>query len=210
MQVLSCAEELNAKDQIGERLVAFSLASIYTRQADTDCRVAQATGFFQAQTDHARSALFSVAQCLDWLQKGETARAGRAAEQALAAAIKGHYRRAELAAYLRLSEIAIREGFAAEALAHALKAAADAESYEYAAEQDYAEAIAAFLAAKRKDVGVAGRYLRSLESRASWKACSPARDIVAGTLNLMAGERWTQRPPCRDASSAGVRIRSRL
>lgn len=185
---LGLAEELGAKDQIGERLVSIAQASIYTRAADVGCKVAQATGFFQSQTDAARKAMFQTVQSLYFLHQGDLAKATTYADAALEAAIRGHYRRAELASYLRLTEIALKESRNADALAQALKAAAYAESYEYACEGDYAESIAALLLAQKKDMGHAARQLSALDARRSWKSTSPTKEIVAATRALMAGE----------------------
>ncbi|MBX3120543.1 MAG: helix-turn-helix transcriptional regulator [Fimbriimonadaceae bacterium] len=204
IKALQLAEELDSRDQIGERLISLIIASVYTGQSDTDAHVAQALGFFQAHTDKARKAYFLIAQSLYWQQKGEASKAFQAAEQALESAIKGRFRRTELAAYLRLAEIAFTSERLPEALSYARQAAAYSESYEYAGEHDYAQALVAYFAAKNQDRMLALQRIRSLDARSVWKEIPTIAELVDGARAITAGEPWSDDDVAKRLSSKGL------
>lgn len=203
-RALQLAEELDSRDQIGERLISLIIASVYTGSEDTDARVAQARGFFQAHADKARKAYFLVALSLYWLQRGEAEQAIRAAEEALEVAIKGRFRRTELAAYLRLAEACCCSGRRLEAMAYARQAAAYSDSYEYAGERDYAQAFVAYLAARSQDRMLAIQRLKSLDSRNTWSEVSPVVELAAGARAIVGGQSWDTQAAIKGLQAKGL------
>lgn len=159
LAALRAAEELGANDQIAERLIMSSLAAIYVRDPKTEFRVAHALGFLQSARDKARQAFFLTVRSAYSLASGQFEEAETYAMQALSAAIIGKYRRAELGAYLRLAEAEIAQEKFHEAELTLFKAIAYADSYEYAAEKAYAEALTAFVSANLGQARKAQDYL---------------------------------------------------
>ncbi len=204
IEALELAEKMDAKDQIGERLISLVFASIYTGRADTEARIAQASGYFQAHSDKARKAFYSTALSLYWLWKGDYAKAQRDAERALESAIKGRFRRVEIAAYLRLAETSLLMGRMKEALNYARQATAYAESYEYAGERDYAQSLTAFLAAQSEDKALAKEHLEALQARDTWHAVSPALELTEAANALLEGTTWNCDEAAKGLQSKGI------
>lgn len=192
IEALELAEKMEAKDQIGERLISLVFASIYTGRADTEARIAQASGYFQAHSDKARKSFYSTALSLYWLWKGDYTKAQREAERALESAIRGRFRRVEIAAYLRLAETSILTGRLKEALNYVRQAAAYSESYEYAGECDYAQSLTAYLAVQSGNTALAREHLASLEARDSWHAVSPARELFDAAKAILDERDWNR------------------
>jgi len=148
VDLLAEAEILGATDQIAERLIYAAAAAIFTGDQSIEFRVAQALGFLQAAGDKSRYAFFLTVRSLHDLAQGRLAGARKHAMNAMSLAIKGKYRRAELGAYLRLAEVALAEERFDEASLTLFKASAYAESYEYAAELDYANVLLHHISAR--------------------------------------------------------------
>lgn len=193
-ETLAEAERLDATDQIAERLIAIALASIYLEHPRTEFNIAQAMGYLKSSGDKGRAALFLVVRSLYALQCGDFEEARELAMDGLTIAIKGRYRRAELGAYLRLGEIALAEGNLNEAALNMMKAAAYAESYEYASERDYAEAVSALIDARRGRNEAAQAHLRKiLFARGRRNAITAYFAEMAS--KLLKNEEWVSNSP---------------
>lgn len=188
-EALAIAEELEVGDQIAERMIAISLAGVYLDDPKTEFNIALCLGYLKSSGDKGRQALLTVVRSLFALSQGRTDEATDFAMSALTQAIKGRYRRAELGAYLRLAEAALTDEKFDEAAVNFRKAAAYAESYEYASERDYAEASAAFVDARRGKKDSACEHLKRLQSI---KGRKNALTLLFSELaeKLIGGERW--------------------
>lgn len=187
VDLLNEAEILGATDQIAERLIAAAAAAIFTGDPSVEFRVAQALGYLQAAGDKARYAFFVTVRSLHELSLGHLASARKHAMNAMSIAIKGKYRRAELGAYLRLAEVAMAEGRLDEATLTLFKAASYAESYEYAAEQDYANVLLAHISAR-----IGGTEPEMAITPAKVEHRGPIVSVIAeDTASILPGTVWS-------------------
>lgn len=172
------AVKMQSNDQMCERLIMMLTTGVRAKSSRVPEILATSKGFFLAYHDQARQAMYEATLSLEALSRDDLSAAQSFAEKAIETSIKGAFRRAELAATLRLAEVAMLRGDLDVCFAYAHRAIAHAEVNEYATSQCYARMLAAFVQLCRGDIEAADQQYQKVKNFEALQATELVQNLT--------------------------------